>query len=44
MVARMLRFRRDMQSVLHNSFANHADFALALKEGACIADGSWSCD
>ncbi|KAL4853220.1 Cullin-4 [Chlorella vulgaris] len=38
MVARMLRFRRDMQSVLHNSFANHADFALALKEGfeACL--------
>lgn len=33
MVPRMLQFRRDMQSVLHHSFAGHADFAQALKEG-----------
>ena len=33
MVARLLKFRRAMQSVLHNSFANHSDFAQALKEG-----------
>lgn len=36
MVARMLLFRKNMLSVLHNSFASHADFAQALKEGkAC---------
>lgn len=33
MVARMLLFRKNMLSVLHNSFASHADFAQALKEG-----------
>ncbi|PSC74717.1 cullin 4 [Micractinium conductrix] len=38
LVPRMLQFRRDMQSVLHNSFAGHTDFAQALKEGfeACL--------
>lgn len=33
MVSRMLKFRADMLSVLRNSFANHAEFAQALKEG-----------
>lgn len=33
MVSRMLQFRRDMLSVLENSFAGHADFTQALKEG-----------
>jgi len=33
MVPRMLQFRRDMLSVLQNSFVNHAEFAQALKEG-----------
>ncbi|EFN51797.1 hypothetical protein CHLNCDRAFT_32941 [Chlorella variabilis] len=38
MVSRMLKFRADMLSVLRNSFANHAEFAQALKEGfeACL--------
>ncbi len=33
MVLRMLQFRRNMLSVLQNSFAGHADFTQALKEG-----------
>jgi hypothetical protein len=33
MVGRMLQFRRDMQGVLHNSFAGHTEFSQALKEG-----------
>jgi hypothetical protein len=36
MVPRMLRFRRDMLSVLEQSFGGHADFAQALKEGGCF--------
>lgn len=38
MVPRMLQFRHDMLSVLQNSFAGHADFTQALKEGfeACL--------
>ncbi|PRW20747.1 Cullin-4 [Chlorella sorokiniana] len=38
MVTRMLLFRKNMLSVLHNSYASHADFAQALKEGfeACL--------
>ncbi|KAL4433622.1 hypothetical protein ABPG75_000063 [Micractinium tetrahymenae] len=38
MVPRMLQFRRDMLSVLQNSFSGHADFTQALKEGfeACL--------
>lgn len=38
MVPRMLQFRKDMQSVLHTSFAGHIEFAQALKEGfeACL--------
>lgn len=39
MVSRMLRFRKDMLSVMQHSFAGHADFAQALKEGEprCLA-------
>lgn len=39
LVPRMLQFRRDMQSVLHNSFAGHTDFAQALKEGEAPPGG-----
>lgn len=41
MVARMLLFRKNMLSVLHNSFASHADFAQALKEGKFVL---WGCE
>lgn len=43
MVPRMLQFRHDMLSVLQNSFAGHADFTQALKEGersCCITVGA----
>lgn len=38
MVGRMLEFRRSMLSILHNSFAGHAEFAQALKEGEWAVD------
>ena len=41
MVGRMLQFRRDMQGVLHNSLAGHAEFSQALKEGEFICCCDW---
>lgn len=37
MVPRMLQFRKDMLSVLQQSFGGHVDFAQALKEGGAQA-------